>query len=184
MLNVQTGDIFFTHSQSTLAKLIRWAQSDPGETDKAWANHVGIVVYPGDLRTNAYITEAVWKTRLGHLEMKEGMGVRVFSHVTAPAPEAIENFKEEVYARIGLKYGWWKLLGHLVDRTVFHGTKVVSKLFFVDKRPICSYYVAHMVYRHFGWDFGIDPDAADPDEMMDYCEEHHGEWRFVGEIEG
>ena len=44
-----------------------------------------------------------------------------------------------------------------------------------DKRPICSY-LAAKVCAVVGSTFGVDPQAADPDEMLDYCVANADEW--------
>lgn len=173
----QAGDTFFTRSSSLLGKAIRWAETDPGE-EPTWANHTGVVVESGwiggTLLPQAVVIEALWKTRRGPLRTN-GVDVRVFSPVPALNAEDRIRFLTAANAHVGDTYGWWKLLFHLADRAVFRGNKVLSRLLRVDKRPICSYLAAKVnatVYRSFG----MKPETATPDEMMDYCLATPLEW--------
>lgn len=177
-MEVRAGDIFFTHSQTLLGKAIRYAQSDPGEENGVWANHTGVFIENGDA-LQVSVIEALWKTRKGPLQLKD-TGLRVYRKVglTELQKGAILHTLEK---HVGNKYGWWKLTGHLFDRIAFKGKKVVSRLFFIDNRPICSYLAAH-AFSNAGITFGMDPDAADPDEMMDYCETNPDRWEFIGEL--
>jgi len=65
----------------------------------------------------------------------------------------------------------WKLLGFLAKRVT--GVNVPG-IFFIKDRPICSYLAAWCNEaardRSLLWPgFGMAPQAADPDEMMDFC---------------
>jgi hypothetical protein len=189
------GDVFFTHSSSLLGTLIRWAEKDPNEPNGVWANHVGVVVSPGWIVppfaafrfTTATVIESLWKTERwswwnNHLGEK-GNEIRVYRRpdLTAEQVRLIERKANEF---VGRTYGWWKLFAHLGDRMLFAGRKTISNLLTVEKRPICSYTVAH-AFQAADIYFGMEPNAADPDEMMDYCEQAN-EWKLVGssKIEG
>lgn len=180
MFEVKAGDIFFTRSQSLLGRAIRWVEHDPNEPNGVWANHTGLFVGDGTV-LDAPVVEALWKVRKGPLQFGQGVAVAVFR------PTALshsQQYRLGVVAEsfVGATYGWWKLLFHLADRAFFKGKKVLSRFLFKDNRPICSYLAAH-AYNAVGISFGMDPDAADPDEMMDYCLAHPDEWEFVGASE-
>lgn len=183
------GDIFFTRSSSLLGTLIRWAEHDPNEPNGVWANHVGVVVSPGWIVppitnfhfTTATVVESLWKTErwswwLNHKDDKDNE-IRVYRRpsLTADQSRAIERKANEF---VGRTYGWWKLFAHLADRVFFGGSKTISNFLTIDKRPICSYTVAKS-FQAADLYFGMVPEAADPDEMMDYCE-NSSEWSLVG----
>lgn len=177
---VRAGDVGFTRSSSLLGRLIRWVETDPNE-EPAWANHTFIVVEDGWIRgssdpfaISAVVVEALWKTRRGPLQVN-GIAVRVFGPVPPYEPAELAAFRAEAETFVGDTYGWWKLLFHAADRVVFKGTKVLSTLLRVDKRPICSY-LAAKVSAVVGSTFGVEPQAADPDEMLDYCIANPDEW--------
>src|SRR3972149_5199702 len=134
---VYAGDVFFTRSSSILGKLIRWAETDPGE-EPTWTNHTGVVVEDGwigrasepceggpSYRANhhstcdcdhpdAIVIEALSSVRRGPLKVN-GVSVRVFGPVppyTTPELEAFVMAAEEV---VGAKYGGWKLGVHPLD---------------------------------------------------------------------
>jgi hypothetical protein len=199
-LYAQAGDVFFTHSSSLLGRLIRWAESDPGE--RAWANHVGIVVSPGWLvpPSNppagsifqfdlAVVVESLWHTEKWvwweNHKKEIGNEIRVYRTplVQAQLEDTLRLALELILDRadefVGLKYGWWKLFAHLGDRYWFKGKKTISNFLRVDKRPICSYTAAKSFAAGFVFFGDMEPEAADPDEMMDYCE-RSSEWQLVG----
>lgn len=195
MLYVHRGDTFFTHSGSVLGRLIRWGETDPGESP-AWTNHTGVVVTSGYILTDddpsylpqAEVVEALWHTRKGPLKLN-GTEVRFFRPVPAYTELEKVAFVAEANHYVGDRYGWWKLLLQLGDRALFRGKKVLSNLSFIDSRPICSYLAAHVndSARKIGTDvgfvdkssgitvrrnwpgFGGDPDGMDPDSMMRFC---------------
>lgn len=178
--DVRVGDVFFTRSNSLLGRAIRWAESDPNEPNGVWANHAGIFVGDGDV-LSADVVEALWTVRKGPLQLGQGTDIAVF-RPTAFSASKRERLHVVAESFVGAKYGWWKLLFHLADRLIFWGRKTLSRMLIIDKRPICSYLVAHALSA-VGISFGMDPGAADPDEMMDYCLAHPDEWEFVGTIE-
>ena len=178
---VKTGDVFYTHTDSLLGFLIRWAETDPGERP-SWASHTGVVLQDGDLFKDAVVIEAVSKVRKGLFQIKPGSYARVYRPIPALTEEEKRIFREVAENLIGKKYGWWKLLFHLADRVVFKGKKVLSRLLFIDSRPICSYLAAHLEAA-INRSFGVDPDAADPDNMMDYSDTHPKEWEYLGEVD-
>jgi hypothetical protein len=101
--------------------------------------------------------------------------VRVFGPVPPYTPDELQVFVAAADEFVGAKYGWWKLGFHLLDRAIFKGRKVLSALLRVDKRPICSYLAAR-VCATVGSDFGMVPQAATPDEMLDYALATPDEW--------
>jgi hypothetical protein len=181
-MELKVGDVFFTHSQSKLGRLIRWAETDRWEKVVAWSNHVGIVVESGASRDYpaATVVEALWKTRKGPLQPGKDVKVRVFRHRAALSARDKRLFTLKAQTYVGDTYGWWKLGVQLSDRVLFGGKKVFSNLMFMDNRPICSY-LAAQCFDMIGIRFGMDPDAADPDSMMRWCEKHSADWEFVGE---
>lgn len=185
------GDIFFTHSSSLLGTLIRWAEHDPNEPNGVWANHVGLVVSPGWIvpwkaspstaNLEAVVIESLWKTErwkwFSNHKHEDGNEIRVYRHSSLTAAQA-RAIEQKANTFVGATYGWWKLFAHLGDRVLFGGQKTVSNLLRVDKRPICSYTAAKS-FAAGGVSFGMEPEAADPDEMMDWCE-RSPEWKLVG----
>lgn len=219
LVYVEAGDTFFTHSNTLLGRLIRWGETDPGETNGTWANHTGVVIQSGWIgeplagtlalsvlgpSRQAIVIEALWHTRRGPLKVN-GIDIRVFRPIPRYSPAELGRFTREAERYVGAKYGWWKLLVQLGDRSIFRGRKVLSTALFMKDRPICSflagqvnqaaygleYGIARMKYiadhpqapaqdpDTYGYAFGIPPQAADPDEMMDFCIEHPQWWEEV-----
>jgi hypothetical protein len=186
----RAGDTFFTRSESWLGKLIRWGETDKDEVKgSVWANHTGVVVEDGWIgaKPGAIVIEALWKTRRGPMKTANIL-VRVFRPIPAYGEQEMARFHIEATSYIGDRYGWWKLGGLLVDRVV--GRKVVSPLFFLKGRPICSFLAAgtndeaRERWAEGQWagkwpGFGVPWNAADPDTMLRFCESHPEFWEEV-----
>jgi hypothetical protein len=157
-------DLVFTASNSWLGRAIRWFTQDPGE-GKTEANHVGMIT-KGGTRATAWLVEALWKVRNHALSRYVGRGqVAVFrpTNLTEQQKAAIAEYLAPL---VGAKYGWYKLGFHAYARIT--GKKKVLKYMFLDKRPICSYLIAK-AFSEAGLHFGVEPQAATPDDMMDFC---------------
>jgi hypothetical protein len=204
----EAGDTFFTHSNTILGRLIRWGETDPGEPNGTWANHTGVVIQSGWIgepltgralevlggSRQAIVIEALWETRRGPLKVN-GIDVRVFRPIPRYSPAELGRFTAVAEQYVGAKYGWWKLLVQLGDRTFFRGRKVLTTALFMDKRPICSYLAAKVNAAATSFErnvqrlqvlrypepnaFGIPPQAADPDEMLDFCVANPGLWEEI-----
>lgn len=205
------GCTFFTRSESLLGRLIRWAETDPGE-EPTWSNHTGIVISEGWLVPPegiegplAVVVEALWKTQevewwTAHSkEYAAGQRIKVFQPVPPFDTQELQHFINEARHYVGSTYGWWRLLLQLGDRLVFKGNKVLSKMNF-SSRPICSWLAAFVnqkaqstarglqrlrekstngLQRNAIFMFGMAPESADPDELLDYCLEHPDEWKEI-----
>lgn len=183
------GDVFFTRSSSMLGRLIRWAETDPGE-EETWANHTGLFVsagylWPGHSKMLAMCVESLWQTKHwtwweGH-KNEPGNTIRIYRYIGLRPGDA-RAIVSRAKSFVGDRYGWWKLGAHLIDRVLFKGKKTTSNLLRVDSRPICSYTAAKSL-ADGGVFFGtMAPEAADPDEMMDWCSHAQDQWFLVGEF--
>jgi hypothetical protein len=208
-LYARAGDTFFTRSNTVLGRLIRYGETDKGEAKgSTWANHAGVVVEDGwigaegippealPVNTPATVIEALWRTRKGPLKLN-GTLVRVFRPVPPYDAAELERFRSEAETYVGDKYGWWKLFGQLGDKVLFGGRKVLTTAFHIKSRPICSFlagYANHVAQSNERvanrvlsglrngeamYAFGMPPQSADPDEMMDFCIAHPELWEEV-----
>jgi hypothetical protein len=200
---VRAGDVFFTHSSTLLGKLIRFGETDKNEEKgSTWANHTGIVVQDGwvgskdPLAVPATVIEALWKTRKGPLVLN-GTEARFFRPVPPYTEEELGRFRAEAETYVGAKYGWHKLFVQLGDKVLFGGRKVLTTALHIKSRPICSFlagYVNHVAQSNERvanrvlsgkrngaamYAFGVPPQAADPDSMMDFCLAHPDLWEEV-----
>jgi len=71
----------------------------------------------------------------------------------------------EARAHVGEKYGWWKLLFHLLAKLT--GKVWFKRLLFLDDYPICSYLVG-TAFQKAGLTFGVEGRSADPDDIWDF----------------
>jgi hypothetical protein len=110
-------------------------------------------------------------------QIREAFEVWRCSSLTLGQREAISRKSLEY---LGRKFGWSKLLMHLLDGLA---NKVVHKpVFFFrklnhDQRyPICSWITAFSYDRALHYRFGVPPECADPDQISDWINSHPGEW--------
>lgn len=187
-MRARRGDTFFTHGSGGLSRLIRMATRDPKEA-KTWANHSGGIVSDGYVVPMFDYTDPAAKAieALGKVEKnawfhrhkhEDGYSIAVFRHRTA-TPEMLNRRCRYLETHVGDSYGWWKLGFHLADRVLFKGKKRLSSLLRLEDSPICSFLEAKS-WSLIGIDFGMPAEAADPDEMMDWCEAHPETWEHIG----
>jgi hypothetical protein len=168
---LKPGDIFLTRGPGLLSRLIRFFSRSIGES-RTKVNHAGLVVKEGSLRT-AEIVEAVAAVRR----------CRLWEHYGPPAKDAVAVFRplnltvEQVPVivstaerQVGKQYGIGKLVAHLLDWSLL-GAYVFRRLANSGDYPICSWLVAH-AYAEAGKDFGVEPGAADPDDIWDFVTAH------------
>lgn len=187
-LKVVAGDVVFVRGQGVLQRLIRWAETEPGE-EATWANHVAVVVKagwlvppdPSERRGLAETVEALWRVEHNRWwnrhKADKGCEVMVYRHGNM-TPDQVEHVTRYAMNQVGNKYGWWKLGVHLADRLIFGGKTRLSRWLCVDKRPICSYLVAR-AFEVVGIGFGMPAAVATPDEQLDWCQAEPP-WQRVG----
>ena len=81
---------------------------------------------------------------------------------------------------LGRKFGWSKLVTHLLDGLV---NKITHKEVFFFRRlnhdqryPICSWITAFSYDRALHYRFGVSPECADPDQIYDWVSSRPHEW--------
>lgn len=172
------GDLFFTRGRSPLSWAIRLFTRSPGE-DRTAVNHVGVVVQ-GGLLSEAVIVEALDTVKRHRLVQQYGPprrdGVAVYRAVGL-APENLWAAVQAAEGYVGRKYGRLKILAHLGD-WMLGGAYLFRRLARMDKYPICSWLASH-AYEAAGVRFGVDPNAASPDDMWDWIKAHPDQWRCV-----
>jgi hypothetical protein len=186
----RAGDTFFTRTDSLLGFLIRRGEREKGE-EASWTNHMGVIVESGWIGGDgpqAVVVEALWRVQRAPLRMN-GTEVRVFRPVPPYTGPEMNRFQSAAESSIGQKYGWWKLLGFLLKK--FTGLNLPN-FYFIDRRPICSFLAAKINeaarpigsrpegHRGLMWlGFGMRPQAADPDEALDFAERNPQYWEEV-----
>lgn len=171
---VKPGDIFFTTGGSLLSRAILWGQREKGEA-RSRVNHVGAFVERGGLKT-ANGVEALWRVKCHPIYPRyKGQHVAIFRprNITVYDEYKIVSYLKQ---HVGNRYGWWKLLLQLAGHKL--GWNWARNAMFIDDRPICSYLVAK-AYREAGLDFGVQAQAAAPDDMWDFIENNPDKYKVV-----
>ena len=194
ILNVEAGDVGFAHGTGWLQRAIRYVEKDPWERRPAWANHSLLFTRPGVIGPStllgppqAWAVEALWHVEHNpwweRHKSESGYRVQVFRPLFLADGDA-EAVVAEALTHVGQRYGWFKLGFHLADRVLFKGRETLSRLMFIDSRPICSYMLAQAFeavgYPHaFGT--GIPARAQDPDDQHRVVVSGEYRWAYVGE---
>jgi hypothetical protein len=102
-------------------------------------------------------------------------------------PTQRQTVSDTARAYLGRKFGWSKLVTHLLDGLV---NKLVQKPIFFFRRlnhdqryPICSWITAYSYDRAVHYQFGVPPQCADPDQIHDWVRSHADEWVRVFALE-
>lgn len=163
---LEPGDIVLTRGTGFISAAIRWASRSWGEA-KTIANHVGVIVEGGSLRT-AVIAEARWTYKVHRLwdaYVNTGHQVAIFRAKNLH-PATRLKIAERAASFQNTKYGWAKIGLHLLDKFI-GGKYFFRRLARLPNRPICSY-AAAVAYADYGFAFGVKPYAAQPDDIWDY----------------
>lgn len=170
-LILQPGDVFLTRGTSLLSKLIRICTRSFGEK-RSKVNHVGIVVEAGGIQ-NAVVVEALSKVKMHTLWMqycppkKDHVAVYRAKNVSL---EEMEIIVATAKRQVNKTYGYGKIVAHFLD-WCFSGIYFFRWFARNGNYPICSWLVAH-AYGEAGFDFGVPREAANPDDIWDFVNEH------------
>ena len=178
---LQPGDVFLTRGTSLLSRAIRVCTRSFGEK-RSKVNHVGIVVTGGGIQ-NAVVVEALSKVRMHKLwkqyapPKKDHVAVYRSKNVS---PEEMEIIVATAKRQVNKTYGYFKIVAHFLDWCL-------SGIYFFrwfarnGNYPICSWLVAH-AYGEAGYDFGVPREAANPDDIWDFVNDHPNYYEEIVEL--
>lgn len=171
---LQTGDVIHVQNWGILSKLIRFF-SRARKEEPSWASHTAMVLRVGD---EIEIIEALWRTVIRPITAYEGKKSML---LVCRKPGGIEEEqkqkmieKAEYYK--GKTYGYRKIAYHILDRFL-NNRYVFRRLIENNEYPICSWLVAYVYDRILGYQFGTEPKAAQPDDLLDHCLDY--DWDFI-----
>jgi hypothetical protein len=171
---LETGDVIHVQSHGLLSFLIRVFSRGPFEP-KSWASHSAMVLrVDGGIE----IIEATRKVGRRPIDIYKGRNSKL---IISRKPGGLDDhFREEIIKKSGyyhgLKYGVGKIILHFLDY-IFGSIYLFRRLAINNKYPICSWIVAYVYDRVLGYKFGVEPNAAQPDDISDYCVADG--WNFV-----
>lgn len=171
---LQTGDVIHVQSRGILSKLVRFF-SRANKEEKSWASHSAMVLR---VSNQIEIIEALAKTVIRPITAYKGKKAKL---LICRKPDGIEQgqqqkmiVKAEYYE--GKIYGFWEIAFHALDR-LLNNSYVFRRLIKDDDYPICSWLVAYVYYKVLGYKFGTEPNAAQPDDILDHCVKSN--WDFI-----
>jgi hypothetical protein len=126
-------------------------------------------------------SEALWTIKhhfwWDHYRKQQGTAVAVFRPLGLDESQRnamIDNW----LSRTGQRYGWWRLFTFLGEKGTA-GIIPFTALHFQDTRVVCSNHIGLGAEKAGLW-LGDQPNMLDPNEAMDYCDDHPKEYKFVG----
>ncbi len=171
---LETGDVIHVQSQGLLSRVIRWF-SQGREEKKTWASHSALVLTAAEeieiiealirVTRRPIFTYAKKKSKVLVSRIPGGLDTEQKAQVIRKA----ENYRGRVS-------GFIKLLPHALDR-LFDNRYVFRRLLWIDDYPICSWLVAYVYDRVLKHHFGVPPNAAQPDDILDHCVKTN--WDFL-----
>lgn len=169
------GDLIFYHNNSFLGWLIRVVTRGKGEP-ATFSNHVAGFISNND------IVEALWTVKISRFVINpEGKQLKVYRRKGVSEDQRNKIAKNAIHY-VGEWYGLTKLITHLGDALLekMFGGQIFffRKLNHSDKYPICSWVWAFSYKRALGYQFGIQPEGADPDTIYDYVVKNNT-WELI-----
>jgi len=171
---LQTGDVIHVQSTGLLSELIRrFSRAD--EEKPTWASHSAMVLRAGE---QIEIIEALWKTVIRPITAYKDKKAKLI--ICRKTPNIEEQQKQKMVEKAqyyeGKQYGFWEITFHVLDRFL-NNSYVFRRLIKDDDYPICSWLVAYVYDRVLGYRFGVPPNAAQPDDILDNCTDSN--WEFI-----
>jgi hypothetical protein len=157
-----------TAGNTFLGRAIRWGQRTRGE-EPSVVNHAAIVVAPGDI-FSAIIVESDLKVRRVPIGQHHAKDLVIVFRL--PLSQAqMDQIVAGAEAQIGKRYGYLQIVAQLIDHKLFGGKVRARRLLKASPRDICSRLVAEQL-DNAGWDLGVEPYAATPDDLHDVLVVH------------
>lgn len=169
------GDLLPCRAPTWFGGVIRWAERSRGEAP-SWANHMAGISTPG------MCLEALWTVKEHALSDLDASQYQIWRH-KGLTDEQRQAVAAAALAYKGRSYGPLKLGLHLGDALLskaFGGNPYFfRRLARMDNYPICSWVWACAYDRSLGYRFGMPPEEASPDDMLDYILDHPNEWEQI-----
>ena len=176
-LKVEPGDIILFRGGGWISNKILKLSTADGE-DESLYSHVGIYIEHGSVYTAQFVEAVHPYSRattlsLGYCEANPSISIARCINLS---DETRRNIATESLKYVGRRYGWLKLGLHLIDSKIF-GDRYVSRRLARSSMPICSWVVTK-AYGAYDLNFGVPGNAAQPDDIGDYCS-RSGKYDFV-----
>lgn len=171
---LQVGDIIQVYGSGLLPRLIRrfTRRREEGPT---WASHTAMVLTadPAVILIEARLQVGV-RTLAAYGRTRQPLVIHRIPDGLTTQQERDLCTKALDYE--GRWYGFLKLFAHAFDYAI-GGVYLFRRLARSDRYPICSWVVAYVYQRKLGLKFGVEPNAASPDDILDYCVQEG--WQLV-----
>jgi hypothetical protein len=176
------GDVILCPGRHVLPHLLtRWATRSHAERP-TYAVHTAQFLAADQIIEMAAVVKK--RSTPEFLQMRKAFEVWRYTTLTRGQRLAIARQAREY---LGRKFGWSKLVTHLLDALV---NKVAHKPIFFFRRlnhdqryPICSWITAFSYDRAVHYQFGVPPECADPDHIHDWLVAHPDEWVCIFSLE-
>lgn len=163
---LRTGDVVHTQGRHWLSRAIRWFSREK-DGQRAWASHSAMVLAtdPDNLLIEALVRV---KVRPASVYYQDGAHAAIHRPPEDLTPVQRQQICLYTLGYEGYPYGFAKIALHALDHLI--GDRYFFRRLATDGRyPICSWLVAWAYKQVLGREFGGDPGAVSPDDVMDYC---------------
>lgn len=167
-LILRPGDIFFTHGDTIVSKLIRFFEISY-KNCRTSVNHTGIVVKSGT-PLSAEIVEALFTSVQQQTIMNAYKSTNTRMTIFRPlnlSDHQLNTIAIMAKTYVGKRYGYGILAAALLDYLLFDAF-LFRRMISGNRHPICNWIITS-VYSKVGIDFNCDPRKANPDLLLDYC---------------
>ncbi len=181
-LYLEPLDIGCTRGAGLYGWLIRSATRSRGE-DASRCNHVFAGFSPGVLgdlmaiKPQARIIEALWHVKAHPCTYSASEVVAIYRPLDLTGEQA-RTIQLSLFSRLGQRYGYAKIPLHALDWILFNNRVICRKLAKTWKYQECSGLIAS-AWSDAGLTFGVEPYAAQPDDIQDYCATHPAKYRMI-----
>jgi len=176
-MKTKLGDTAHVNNITTFANLIRPCTRGRGERE-TWATHTEVCL------DEANMIGALGKgVRIANIKewMKRNPKAQVVITRSTEFNAATSEMERLLLRYDRRKYGYDKIIAHYLDHLI--GDRYFfRKILFMQRYPICSWIPASAYWDCFQYKFGVEPDAASPDDIADHCARgiiHHNTWKII-----
>ena len=160
----QCGDVVEECGQSRLSRLIAWAT-------RGWHEAETVCTHVGRMVTATDVAEAGLRFVVRPLDTARR--IRVWRYEPGFSQIEVKCMRGKADYYKGKKYGWWKLIPHLLDGLLekalpFRHVYLFRRLLFIKRYPMCVWEFAWTFWECVGLLFGASPRFVTPDCISDF----------------
>lgn len=161
---IEQADILMVGGNTFISKMIKKCTQKIGE-EKTVINHVGIFPETYSRCVIEALNTVVCRDVIyAYGDADVSLAIFRAKNISKEDKAKISKY---AFNQVGKKYGYLKIVAHFMD-WVIGDYYFFRRLTHSQKYPICSWLVAY-AYASAGYNFGVKPGQATPDDIWDFC---------------